>query len=285
MVGNADVIMTPPLGVVGEVGNESPDVARVKSDKLSVCADGFVNPPRANTAAVDVASEQVAFSVIVTVWPEPDGERPLQVPLNPATFLNVGDAGTVTPGEKTTVIVERFVKAPVVDDDVKPTSHESATAAAVVVGTNVTLVSEAAPAVNVTVSDGLTTPVSTDDARVKPLGWNVWAEGFVKPPSVKTIGVDVEVCEQVPFSVMTTVWVVVVPVIVEQAPVKPETFVNAGDEGTLTPAGKTTVMVDAAVNVPLDDDVKPMDQEVATLPATGDDGANVTDEVFVAGAV
>jgi hypothetical protein len=67
--------------------------------------------------------------------------------------------------------------------------------------------------------------------------------------------------------------------------VKPETFVNAGDEGTLTPAGKTTVMVDAAVNVPLDDDVKPMDQEVATLPATGDDGANVTDEVFVAGAV
>jgi hypothetical protein len=207
------------------------------------------------------------------------------VPLNPATFLNVGDAGTVTPGEKTTVIVERFVKAPVVDDDVKPTSHESATAAAVVVGTNVTLVSEAAPAVNVTVSDGLTTPVSTDDARVKPLGWNVWAEGFVKPPSVKTIGVDVEVCEQVPFSVMTTVWVVVVPVIVEQAPVKPETFVNAGDEGTLTPAGKTTVMVDAAVNVPLDDDVKPMDQEVATLPATGDDGANVTDEVFVAGAV
>jgi hypothetical protein len=50
------------------------------------------------------------------------------------------------------------------------------------------------------------------------------------------------------------------------------------------PVGKTTVIVDAAVNVPLDDDVKPMVQVVAPLPATGDDGANVTDEVLVAGA-
>ena len=74
------------------------------------------------------------------------------------------------------------------------------------------------------------------------------------------------------------------PVIVEQAPEKPETSVNAGELGTLMPAGKTTVIVDAVVKVPLDDDVKPMVQEVATLPATGDDGAKVTDEVFVAGA-
>jgi hypothetical protein len=101
---------------------------------------------------------------------------------------------------------------------------------------------------------------------------------------VKTIGVDVEVCAQVPFNVITTVWPVVLPVIVEQAPVKPETFVKAGEPGTLIPVGKTTVMVDAAVNVPLDDDVKPMVQEVATLPATGDDGEKVTDEVFDAGA-
>jgi hypothetical protein len=269
---------------VGDVAEISPDVARVKSVNDSVCAEGFVNPPRASTAAVDAASEQVALSVIVTVCPEPDGVMPLQAPLKPETFLKDGDAGTVTFEEKTTVIVEAVVNAPEVDG-VKPTSHESATAAAVVVGTNVTFVSEAAPAVNVTVSDGLTALVSTDVARVKPPGWNVWAEGFVKPPSVKTIGVDVDVCEQVPFSVMITVWLVVEPVIPEQAPVKPETAVKAGDAGTLSPEGKTTVMVDAAVNVPLDDDVKPMVQVVAGWPATGDDGEKVTDEDFVAGAV
>jgi hypothetical protein len=203
---------------------------------------------------------------------------PLQAPLKPDTFSKDGNAGTVTFGEKTTVIVDAVVNAPEVDG-VKPTSQESATAAAVVVGTNVTLVSEAAPAVNVTVSDGLTAPVSTDEARVKPLGWNVWAEGFVKPPRVNTAAVDAA-SEQVPFSVITTVWLVVLPVIVEQAPAKPETFVKAGDAGTLSPEGKTTVMVDAAVNAPLEDDVKPIVQEVATLPATGDDGENVTDEIF-----
>jgi hypothetical protein len=40
-----------------------------------------------------------------------------------------------------------------------------------------------------------------------------------------------------------------------QAPEKPETAANAGDAGTPRPAGKTTVIVDAVVNVPLDDDV------------------------------
>lgn len=104
----------------------------------------------------------------------------------------------------------------------------------------------------------------------------VCAEGFVKPPSVKTIGVDVNVCEQVAFNVITTVWLVVVPVIPEQAPVKPETSVKAGDAGTLIPPGKTTVMVDAVVNVPFDDDVKPMVQVVAGWAATSDDGEKVT---------
>src|SRR5665213_2302222 len=103
---------------------------------------------------------------------------------------------------------------------------------------------------------GLAPFVSTDEASVKPAAVNDCAEGFVKPPNVNTIGVDVDVCEQVAFSVMTTVWPVVFPVIPEHAPEKPETSVNAGELGTLMPAGKTTVIVDAVVKVPFDDDVK-----------------------------
>jgi len=284
MIGNADVIMIPPLGVVGDVAvSESPDVTRVKPVNDSVCAEGFVNPPRANTAAVESASEQVPLSVIVTVCPEPDGAMPPQAPLNPATFLKDGDAGTVTPEEKTTVIVERFVNAPPVDG-VKPMSHESATAAAVVVGTNVTLVSEPAPRVKVTGSDGLTAAVSTEVTRVKLLGGNVCAEGFVKPPKVNTIGVDCNVCEQLALSVIITVCVTFdpTPAILGQPPLKPETGVTITvPTGTVTFEEKVTVIVDAVVNnVPFDDDVKPMVQEVVPLPATGDDGENVTEEVL-----
>lgn len=79
---------------------------------------------------------------------------------------------------------------------------------------------------------------------------------------------------------MTTIWPVVLPVIPEQAPVKPETAVNAGELGTVrtvgTPVGKTTVMVDAVVNVPFEDDVKPMVQVVPGWAATSDDGEKVT---------
>jgi hypothetical protein len=90
------------------------------------------------------------------------------------------------------------------------------------------------------------------------------------------MGVDVDVCEQVPFRVITTVWLVVDPVIPEHVPVKPETSVKTGDAGALK--GKTTVMVEFVVNVPLDDDVKPMVQVVLPLPATSDDGEKVTFE-------
>jgi hypothetical protein len=81
--------------------------------------------------------------------------------VKPETAVKLGEEGTVIPPGKTTVIVEAFESAPE-EDAVNPMSHESATAAAVVVGTNVTFESDAEAALNVTFANGLTRFVSPE---------------------------------------------------------------------------------------------------------------------------
>jgi hypothetical protein len=166
----------------------------------------LVKPPRDKVAIVDALRTHVPPSVIVTVWPEPTAPALVHVPENAPPRVTVGDAGTLIPDGKVTVIIEFEVNAPF-GDDVNPTFQEVELLATGVVGEKDTFVGPVETAAIVTSPPGLpalAVDVSEDVETRKPVPSNVVEPGFVKPPRVNVAVVE-RANEHVPLREMVTV--------------------------------------------------------------------------------
>jgi RNase P/RNase MRP subunit p29 len=156
-------------------------------------------------------------------------------------------------------MVQVVAEAPATDDDGEKVTDEGVS---VVVGVD-TLAGEAAV-------------VSADVANVKfDTVYALNDDGFVRFPIENVAGIWAP-REQFPVSVTVIVlnatFVTSVPV---HAPAIPVSAVNVVDPGRVTVDGNPTVMVEPVVRAPVDDGVKPIVHDVATL-STVVAAANVT---------
>jgi hypothetical protein len=150
----------------------------------------------------------------------------------------------------------------------------------VVVGSKVTLEGEGGPDVKAMTAGGLALVASEDVLRVKSVGANDTASGFVNPPNSRVALVDA-VSAQFALNVTVTTWPAPDAVPAQAAPVKFAPSDTDGDAGTTICEGKTIVMVELPVSAPSGDEVKPIFHELGALAAVLV-GTNVTPEGAVA---